>query len=99
MEVPFGSDLSLKDCARSVRGHQVRGRFKAHIVDSVGNYQVVSRRWYGHRCNEIAEMLGCTSVSSISRSVRQVETNIDKYEEVLGLHKEKLAPHARMTNH
>ena len=80
-------------------GHLFQGRFKAHIVDSEGYFEVVSRRWYGYRCNEIAEMLGYTSVSSISRSVRQVETNMDKYEELLGLFKKKLAPHARKTNH
>ena len=59
----------------------------------------VSRRWYGYRCNEIAEMLGYTSVSSISRSVRHVETNIDKYQELLGLLKKRLAPHARKAIH
>ena len=59
----------------------------------------VSRRRYGYPCDEIAEMLGYTSVSSISRSVRHVETNMDKYEELLGFLERKLARHARNPDH
>ncbi len=58
----------------------------------------VSRRRYGYPCKEIAEILGYTSVSSISRSVRHVEANMDKYEERLGLLERKLARHMRNPN-
>jgi putative transposase len=52
-----------------------------HRSDS-GSRAVVAyfcRRQCGYSCTAIAEALGFTSVSSVSRSVRRVETNLPRY--------------------
>lgn len=43
----------------------------------------ISRCWYGYSCTEIAEALGYTSISSVSRSVLHVESNLGRYRKIL----------------
>jgi len=50
----------------------------------------ISRNWYGYRCTEVADALGYKSISSVSRSVRHVEMELNKYEKTLGLLKRDL---------
>ncbi len=58
----------------------------------------ISRSWFGYGCTEIARALGYTSPSSVSRSIRHVEENRDKYEKTLGLLEKELRKSSR-ANH
>ncbi len=54
---------------------------------------------YGYNCTEIAAALGFTSVSSVSRSVRQVEANRAAYRRTLHELERQLEPSAEALNH
>jgi chromosomal replication initiation ATPase DnaA len=59
----------------------------------------VSRCWYGYSCTEIAEALGYTSISSVSRSVRYIEDNLSRFRKTLKSLEEKMNKFSRMSNH
>jgi chromosomal replication initiation ATPase DnaA len=54
---------------------------------------------YGYSCTEIAATLGFASVSSVSRSVRHVETNRAAYRRTLHELERQLEPRAEALNH
>jgi putative transposase len=59
----------------------------------------VSRCWYGYSCTEIAEALGYTSISSVSRSVRYVQANLSRLRITLRSFEEKMKTFSRPANH
>jgi putative transposase len=59
----------------------------------------ICRCWYGYSCTEIAEALGYTSISSVSRSVQYVEANLSRFKKTLKSLDGEMNKYTRLTNH
>ena len=59
----------------------------------------ISRCWYGYSCTKIAEALGYTSISSVSRSVRHIEVNLSRHRKTLRAIEGEMNKYIRKPNH